>query len=73
VKAGDLVYFGLPRGEKTAGWLVSVSGPRAKVRLMEARGKLKPGAVTTVPLSQVISLGEHRIYRAADGEVFLKL
>jgi hypothetical protein len=29
--------------------------------------------VTTVPLSQVISLGEHRIYRAADGEVFLKL
>jgi hypothetical protein len=53
-KAGDKVYFGRGRGEKTLGEIVKVNPKRARVKTLEARGTNRDysiGSVWNVPYS----------------------
>lgn len=54
LKKGDRVFFGRTFGEKTLGEIVKLNPKRAKVRTLEARGRLRSypvGSVWVVPYS----------------------
>ena len=73
MQVGDLVCFGRPGGEKTAGRIVRVSARTAGVRSLECRGAKPPGTVFSVPLGQVAAIDESKLFEAEDGELFLDL
>ena len=56
LKVGDTVFFGRRRGEKSKGEIVKLNPKRAKVRLLESRGRNKlhaPGGLWNVPYSLI--------------------
>lgn len=61
-KAGEVIFFGRDRGEKTKGEIIKLNPKRAKVKQLEGRGTNKAhdvGTIWTVPYSLIDKIGEH--------------